>query len=305
MFNKFNQSASKWFSTVKILRVYEIYDMKDKSTLQEFINNFTDLESLRTLVTEQFNPFAKIIETKKALPQLQTTYVTDEASKAVLKELVETCPIKYLALAGGDLNNVNLDIQPPAESLQAIRLKDMPSVDLTHFFDHMKVYNFTEFSLIRIESIDKAKFAEKVKPVLMDVQALKKFRYEINHENFTNTFDDVVDIVNKHTESLEHLSFGKTPVSTDNIKALVARLSSNEKVALKTLDLTHIFNNQNFSFEESLKELQALSRPGKILTVLCSRYQVKCPKELQEFVLSNNINVCIIFDSKETVKKPL
>jgi hypothetical protein len=49
--------GSNWFGNCRFLRIYEIYEIANKEALQNFLVRFDNIESLRTLCTEQFNPY--------------------------------------------------------------------------------------------------------------------------------------------------------------------------------------------------------------------------------------------------------
>lgn len=147
--------------------------------------------------------------------ELQATYTTDAPSKEQLETLIREAPIGKIALYGGDLNNVDLTIDPPVASLRGLKLKDMPNVNLKPFLEKLHHYNLDNIDLIRLENLPVADFDAYVKPCLLASDGLKKFRFEINHDNFNACFDSVVEICAKHVHKLEHLSFAKTPVSTE------------------------------------------------------------------------------------------
>jgi len=61
LFDKLSATDHGWFSSVKILRIFEIYEVKNKDSLQKFLTQFKDIHSLRTLCTEQFDPYVDLI----------------------------------------------------------------------------------------------------------------------------------------------------------------------------------------------------------------------------------------------------
>jgi hypothetical protein len=226
----------------------------------------------------------------------------------VLERFIASCPIKTLGLFGGDLNNVDLTIEPPAETLRGLKLKDMPNVNLEPFLEKLNQYNLEDLALIRLEQITKEWFDQYFKPCLLNSEHLYKLRFEINHENFTHCFPSLVEVIAKHSAFLRHLSFAKTPVSTQNIRDMVAALQTatgGQRSALEVVDLSHIFANEGFSFQEAIAELSKLSSPDKFLNVYVSRYQVKTAKDIQDFVNEASHPITVIFDARETLKKGL
>lgn len=162
--------------------------MKNKESLQTFLSKFKDLHCLRTNITEQFNPYVKLIETEKAIGELNTTYPADEASRDQLHIYANTAEIKKLSLKGEDKENVQLEIEPHP-TMTALKLKDMSKVELGPFFEKLNKYQLESLELIRIEQITKELFELYVHPCLMNSTKLRKFRFEINHENFNTCFD--------------------------------------------------------------------------------------------------------------------
>jgi hypothetical protein len=158
------------------------------------------------------------------------------------------------------LNNVDLNIDPPG--LKNIKLKDMPNVKLEPFLQSLRERNQLEgLSLIRLESINLEVFNQFIKQPLMDANCFKFFRFEINHDNFGACFDGVVDVVCRHIDNLEHLSFAKTPVSTEQIEKLVQAMNAaaaGKRAALKVLDLSHVYANSDFDFKKVLTLLSAI-----------------------------------------------
>ena len=273
-FDKLSSMDHPWFSTVKILRIFEIYEVKNKESLQNFLTQFKDVHSLRTLCTEQFNPYVKLIETKKAIGELQATYTTDQPSKEQLERYIACADIRKVALYGGDLNNVDLTIQP-LPTMTGLKLKDMPNVNLQPFLEKLPTYTLENLELIRLEQITREWFDQYILPCLLNSPRFRKFRFEINHENFNGCFPAVIQVVTKHVAVLEHLSFAKTPISTEQIGALVDAIksaSAGERSALKVVDLCHVFANDNFSFTDVISKLSEISTPANLVNVWVSRY---------------------------------
>lgn len=216
----------------------------------------------------------KLIETKKAIGELQATYTTDQPSKEQLERYIECADIRKLALYGGDLNNVDLTIQPPS-TMTGLKLKDMPNVNLQPFLEKLPTYTLENLDLIRLEQITKEWFDQYILPCLMASPKFRKFRFEINHENFNACFPSVIQVCCKHVAVLEHLSFAKTPVSTEQIGQFVDAIKSatgGERSALKVIDLSHVFANDNFNFQDVITKLSELSTPTNLVNVWISRY---------------------------------
>lgn len=81
--------------------------------------------------------------------------------------------------------------------------------------------------------------------------------------------------------------------------------SGGSRSALKVMDLSHVFANDNFDFKAVISKLSEISGDGPLLVVWISRYQVKTAKEIQDHVIDNKLPVTVIFDSRETITKPL
>jgi hypothetical protein len=70
LFKRMAATDHGWFSSVKTLRIFEIYELKEKEALQDFLTHFKQVHSLRTLCTEQFNPYALMIQQGKGVEEL-------------------------------------------------------------------------------------------------------------------------------------------------------------------------------------------------------------------------------------------
>lgn len=78
-----------WFKTVRIIKVYCVRDMKDKSVLQRFFTRFNSLEEMRGITEENFDPFELFQQSGKKIPKLTWSLPDNEGIRDKVIEFLK------------------------------------------------------------------------------------------------------------------------------------------------------------------------------------------------------------------------
>lgn len=110
IFNLMNADVNfPWFEKVRILKSYQISNMQDKTVMNKFFTMFKNLDELRGIIEEEFNPFEAFQEQGKHIKKLSWTLPENATMREKVISFLNYNDTQYLRLVGGAIDKFEVD----------------------------------------------------------------------------------------------------------------------------------------------------------------------------------------------------
>lgn len=238
-----------WFKTVRMIKVYQVRDMKDKTVLQRFFTRFQHLEEMRGITEEEFDPFELFPEAGKRIPRIKWSLPDNAGCREKILNFLKYNNSQYLKIVGGSTEKIPVPTLHQ-QSLKHLILKDMPGMEVGPVFEDLP--ELQTLIIDDVEAVTKEVFVT-IHHRLMQYKGLETFALDLITFELDDTKELILDILKQHADTLRYVSFSKNKVTNSFMQFICEGFGPHSK--LEEINLQHLKDVKSVNWIDLLKSI--------------------------------------------------